>query len=112
MCPRKVRGRSEVLPPVAVADQAGPSGAFFRVAGAEIPPEDRLNSEDLEKVGRDVRDCHSRRLRTTRNGPGAVIVLRDRLEAAVLIAKIVEVGVRKMCPPTLGVDLKDGHDST
>ena len=37
------------------------------VAGAEIPAEDRLNTEDLEEIGRDVCDRRARRLRRARN---------------------------------------------
>src|SRR5712671_1082767 len=94
---REVWRRSEVLPPVSIAGKNDQRGPFLRVAGAEIPPEDRLNSEDLEKVGRDTGGRHTRRLRSSRNGyVAAVLVLRNGLEAAALIAKIVEVGVRKV----------------
>jgi hypothetical protein len=81
-----------MLAPISIADKNRGPGPFFRVAHAEIPPEDRLNSEDLEKVGGDVRDRRAGGLRSTRNGRGVITVLRDRLKAAVLIAKIVEVG--------------------
>ena len=83
---------------------------FFASLGAEIPPEDRLDAEDLEKVGRDVRDRRARRLRRPRNGRDVVAVLRDRLEAAALIAKVVEVRVREARRPALRGDLEDGHD--
>ena len=93
---REVQRRSELLPPVSIADQNGGAGPFFRVGGGEIVPEDRLNTEDLEKVGGDGRDHRAGRLRSSRNGHDVGIVLCDRLEAAVLIAKVVEVRVGKM----------------
>ncbi len=52
----EVRRRSELLPPISIADKNGGASPFFRVAGGEIPPEDRLNTENLEKVGGDARD--------------------------------------------------------
>ena len=107
---REVLRRSEILPPVSIADKNGGASPFFRVAGAEIPPEDRLNTEDLEKVGRDACNRRARRLRSSRNGRDVVIVLRNRLEAAALIAKVVEVRVRKARRPALRGDLEDGHD--
>ena len=107
---REIPRRSEILPPVSVADKNGGAGPFFRVAGAEIPSEDRLNTENLEKVGRDTCNCCARRLRCSRNGRDVVIVLRNRLEAAALIAKVVEVRVRNARRPALRGDLEDGHD--
>ena len=41
---RQASRRSEMLLPVAVADKNGPSGAFFRVAGAQIPADNRLDA--------------------------------------------------------------------
>ncbi len=93
---REVSRRSELLPPISIADKNGGAGSFFRVAGGEISPEDRLNAEDPEKVGGNAGDRRTGRLRSSRNGHDVGIVLRDRLEAAVLIAKVVEVGVGKM----------------
>src|SRR5258708_39033457 len=90
-----------------LTDKNSGVGPFFRVAGGEIPPEDRLNTENLEEVGGDARDRRARRLRGTGNGYDVIIVFRNRLEAAVLIAKVVEVWVRKMCPPAFRADLED-----
>ena len=59
---RKVLRRSEVLPPVAIADEDGGSRPLLRVAGGEIPPEDRLDVEDLQEAGRHVRHVRPRRL--------------------------------------------------
>ena len=92
---REVRRRAEMLLPVPEAHENGGCGPLRPVLGAEIPPEDRLDAEDLEKAGRDARHRRSRRLRTSRNGRHVVRVLRHRLEAAVLIAKVVEVRVRQ-----------------
>src|SRR5713101_8508782 len=100
-----------MLSPIPIADQNGRVGPFFRIAGAEIPPKDRLDTEDLEKVGRDARDRRARRLRSARNGRDDVMVLCNRLKAAVLIAKVVKVRVRKAIRPALRGDLEDGHDS-
>ena len=61
---REIPRRSEMLPPVAIADENGGAGAFFRVAGAEIPAEDRLNPEDLEKARRNSGNRRARRLRS------------------------------------------------
>ena len=107
---REVPRRSEILPPVSVADKNGGAGSFFRVVGAEIPPEDRLNTEDLQKVRRDGCNRRARGLRTSRNGRDVVAVLRNRLEAAALIAKIIEVRVCNARRPALRGDLEDGHD--
>src|SRR5437867_5522242 len=76
---REVRRRSEILPPVSIADKNDRRCSFLRVTGAQIPSEDRLNSEDLEKVGGDARDRRARRLRSTRNRRGVVMVLCNRL---------------------------------
>src|ERR1700722_13504535 len=99
-----------MLPPVTIADKNGRASSFFRVAGAEIPPEDRLNSEHLEKVRGDPCDRCARRLRSTRNGCDVVIVFCNRLKAPVLIAKVVEVRVRKAIWPALRGDFEDRHD--
>src|SRR5882762_2700139 len=85
---REVRRRSEVLPPVSITGKNDRRGPFLRVAGAEIPPENRLNSEDLEKVGGDAGDRSTSRPRSTRNGCDQVMVFRNRQKAAILIAKI------------------------
>src|SRR5260370_31296117 len=50
---REVPRRSEILSPVSIADKNGGAGPFFRVAGGEIPPQDRLNLGDPWKLGRD-----------------------------------------------------------
>src|SRR6267143_971932 len=107
---REVPLRSEMLPPVFMADKKSGVGTFSRVVGAEVPPEDRLNAEDLEKVGRDVCNRRARRRRGSGNGRESVVVLRNRPEAAALIAKVVEVRVRKSRWPALRSDLEDGHD--
>src|SRR5579864_130220 len=59
---REVRCRSELLPPVSIADKSRGAGPFLRVLGAEISPENRLNIKDPEKTGRDMRDRRARRL--------------------------------------------------
>lgn len=63
--PRKVLRRSEILLPISITDQSDWSGAFPRVRGAEIAPDDRLNPEDLEKVGGDTCNHRAGRLRST-----------------------------------------------
>ena len=93
-----------------MAHQDGRAGPFPRVAGLEIATDNRLNAEDLEKVGRDARNLGPRGLRRPRNRRDAVAVLRDRLEAAALVAEIHEVRVREPRPPALRGDLEDGHD--
>ena len=40
-----------MLLPVSVAHKNDWGGPFLVVVGTEIPPDDRPNSEDLEKVG-------------------------------------------------------------
>src|SRR5229473_6964033 len=110
VCLREIPRRSELLPPISIADKNSRVGPFFRVAGGEIPPEDRLNTENLEKVGGHARDRRARRLRGTGNGHDVIIVFCNGLEAAVLVAKVVEVRIRKMCPPSLRANLEDGHD--
>ena len=59
----EIARRSEMLPPISIADKNGGSCPFFSVAGVEIPPEDRLNGEDLKKVGRDACNNCACRLR-------------------------------------------------
>ncbi len=59
---REVRRRPEVLFPVSIAGKNGAASAFFRVVGGEVPSEDRLNTENFEKVGRDVCNHRARRL--------------------------------------------------
>src|SRR5258708_20804637 len=99
-----------MLPPISIADQNGTASSLFCVTSAEIPSKDRLNTENLEKIGRDACNRRARRLRTSRNRRNALIVFRNRLEAATLIAKVVHVRIRNSCRPVLGGDLKDGHD--
>src|SRR5580693_730864 len=108
---REVSRRSELRLPVSIAYKNGGTSAFFGVAGAEIPPKDWLNTEDLEKVGGHARGGRARRLRSPRNRRDAILVLCNRPEAAVLIAKVVKVRVREVRPAALGVDLEDGHDA-
>src|SRR5579859_1986050 len=107
---REVLWRPEVLPPVSVADQNGGAGPFFRIARAKITTDDRLNAEDLEKVGGDVCDRRARGLRSARNGRDVVVVFSNRAKAVVLIAKVVEVRVRKARPTALRANLEDRHD--
>src|SRR5207302_1475566 len=45
---RQILRRSEMLPPVSIADKNGRASPFFRIASAEIPSDHRLNTEDLE----------------------------------------------------------------
>src|SRR5579863_1237232 len=58
-----------------------------------------------------MRNFRPRWLRGPRNGHDVAVVLGDRLKAAVLIAKVIKVRVRKMRPATLGVNFKNGHDT-
>src|SRR6267378_682658 len=63
----------------------------------------------LRKSG-ETRATVVRRLRRSQNGRDAVDILRNRLEAAPLITKVVEVRVRNQRRPVLRRDLEGGHD--
>ena len=99
------------MSPISIADKNDRRSTFSRIAGGEIPPENRLNSEDLEEPGRDDGNRGARRLRGTRNRRHVVMILCNRLKAAVLIAKVVEVRIRNAGPPAIRVDFEDGHDA-
>src|SRR5260370_1301102 len=45
--------RSEILPPIATGGKNRGAGPFFCVAGLEVPPQDWVNTENVEKVGRE-----------------------------------------------------------
>ena len=99
-----------MLPPVSIADKSSGARPYFRLAGVEIPPENRLNTEDRQKVGRDASNPRARGLRSSRNGRDVVVVFSDRLEAAALVSKIVEVRIRHARRPAFRGDLEDSHD--
>src|SRR6267154_6567302 len=98
-----------MLPPISIADQNGTASSLFCIVSAEIPSQQRLNTENLEKIGRDPGNRRARRLRTSRNRRNALIVFRNGLEAATLIAKVVEVRIRNSRRPALRGDLKNSH---
>src|SRR5713101_6612753 len=99
-----------MLPPISIADQNGTTSSLFCIVSAEIPSQDRLNTENLEKIGRDACNRRARRLRTSRNRRNDLIVFGNRLEAATLIAKVIEVRISNSRRPALRGDLRDGHD--
>ena len=99
--PREIARRSEVLTPVSGADEHSGRGALFRVRAHETATDDRLHAEHLEKVGRHASDDRARRRRCSRYRRDGSAVLRNRLEAAVLIAEVVEVGIRQGRRPAL-----------
>src|SRR4029077_8085287 len=78
---REVLRRSELLLPVAKADQNDASGPFLGISSAEIPPEDGLNTEDFEKIRRDGSNRRARRLRSAGNGHDVILILCNGLEA-------------------------------
>src|SRR6266851_9213622 len=99
-----------MLPPISIADQNATASSLFCIVGAEIPSQDRLNTENLEKIGRDPCNRRACRLRTSRNRRNALIVFRNRLEAETLISRVVEVRISNSRRPALRGDLRDGHD--
>src|SRR6202050_2261235 len=58
-------GRPKILPPISIANENGRAGSFFRVAGAKIPSENRLNSQNLQETRRERRHSRTRRLTYT-----------------------------------------------
>jgi hypothetical protein len=107
---REIARRSEVLTPVSVADEHSGRGALGPVLGHETATDDRPHAEHLEKVGRHPSDDRARRRRCSRYRRDGSAVLRNRLEAAVLVAEVVEVGIRQGRRPALRRDLEDGDD--
>ncbi len=107
---REIPRRPQILPPVFMADENCGAGSLSRVADGEIAPEERLNTEHLEKVWRNGRNRSARGLRCSRNGGDAARVLGHCLEAAGLVSKIVEVRIRQTRRPALRSDLEDRHD--
>src|SRR6185295_19956981 len=98
---REVLRRSEVLLPVTVADESNGRRALFVIALDEIAADGRMNVEDREKLGRHC--CHfgARRLRGSGDRNSVSCVLRDGLEALVLIAEVVEIWVSESRQPAV-----------
>src|SRR5512140_273454 len=97
--------------PVFMADEDGGRGSLSCVGGVEIAPENGMNAEDREKAGGDGGNVRARRLRGSCNGGDEARVLRERLEAAALVAEVIEVRVGEARPRALRVDFEDGHDA-
>src|SRR5262249_15829529 len=61
--PGKVRRPTELLLPISVTDKSNGSGPLPRIRETEFAPDDRLNTENLEKFGGDAGDHRACRLR-------------------------------------------------
>lgn len=99
-----------MLLPVSMAEKDDGSGALLRVGGSEVASDDGLNAENFEEAGSHAGDYSARGLRRAGNGGDVGAVLCDRLEAAILVAKVVEVRVGQARPGASGIHLEQRHD--
>ena len=107
----EIRRRSQILFPVSVADQCHWRCALLRIRGHEVAADYRLNAEDLQEFRRDAGNHAAGRLRSTGNGGNIRAVFCDRLEAAVLVAEVIEIRIGQTRPCAASVYLEDGHDA-
>src|SRR5438552_18450414 len=97
--------------PVSIADEHERSRTLIIVGRVQIATNDRLNAESAEELGRDVRDHRARWPRTAGHSRGVGRVLCDRLEAMALVAKIIEIRIRKPAMSAVGLDFEHGHNA-
>ena len=97
--------------PISSADQRDGGRALSGVGGVEVASDDGLDPEHLQELGSDAGDHGARGLRASRDRDEVGRIFRDRLEAAALVAEVVEVGVGQAVPYALRSDLKQGDDA-
>src|SRR5207248_4079460 len=99
-----------MLFPISVTDECDWRRTFSPVRSGETTSQNRLNLKNSEKIWRDARHYRARWLSRPGHRRHVFVVLRNRLESVILIAKVIEVRIGKPGPRALRVDLEHSHD--